>query len=126
MVIKRKEALSLIAVLNNIKTKKFDIHLQYRIIKLQKAIKEEQDIYEEQMELNCSQYFEKDEKGNLITNPDGGIKIKSGQQLQCQQTIAALNNCMVQLPDIYFTLEELQELDLSLGDLEPFEPFIKI
>lgn len=125
MLIKRGEALSLQQVFDNIKNQKFNINLQYKILKLQKAIKEEQEIYEEQLTLNCSQYFEKDENGETIINESGGIKIIQGHQFQCQQTIKILNNCMVQLPDIYFSLDELQELNLSFGNLSLFEPFIK-
>lgn len=125
MLIKRGEALALQKVFKDLKEKKFNINLQYKIIKLQKAIQAEEEIYTEQMEINCSQFFEKDEQGNTIVNEQGGVKIKPGFQQQCQQTLLALNNYKVQLPDILFTLDELEELDLSYGDLALFEPFIR-
>ena len=39
--------------------------------------------------------------------------------------IEEINSIQVQFPDIYFSLEELEPLGLTLGELELLEPFIK-
>jgi len=36
-----------------------------------------------------------------------------------------MNNRQITLPDIYFSLDELEPLGLTLGELELLEPFIK-
>lgn len=36
-----------------------------------------------------------------------------------------MNNLEVQLPDLFFSFDELEELDLTLEQLETLEPFIK-
>jgi hypothetical protein len=36
-----------------------------------------------------------------------------------------MNNGQFTLPDIYFSLEELEPLELTFGELELLEPFIK-
>lgn len=36
-----------------------------------------------------------------------------------------MTSLQIQIPDIYFSLDELTELDLTLGELMPLEPFIK-
>ena len=77
------------------------------------------------MEINCKPFFESDDKGNTIYSPDGGVKIKLDCIDKCNKVIAILNNCQVQVPDIYFSLDELKKLDLTLDELSAFEPFIK-
>ena len=36
-----------------------------------------------------------------------------------------LNGLEIQIPDIYFSLDELEPIGLTLGQLELLEPFIK-
>lgn len=125
MLIKRREALSLQTLFEKLKDKKFNISLQYKMLKLKKEIEEEQEIYEIQMDTHCKTFFERDEQGKVIVNPYGGVRIKPNCREECQQVIYALNECMVQLPDLFFTLDELEELQLSFEELSLLEPFIK-
>jgi hypothetical protein len=125
MLLKRDKALEVQKFFNLIKNKKFSIHTQYKLIKIKKALEEEQNIYQEQIKLNCSQYFETDEQGSPIINEQGGYKIKSNKMNECYLVLDEINKCEVQLPDIYFSLEELEELDLTFEELEVLNPFIK-
>jgi hypothetical protein len=36
-----------------------------------------------------------------------------------------MEKVLIQVPDIYFTIEELEKLDLTLEELDAFIPFIK-
>lgn len=125
MLIKRKSLYPLLALFERIKDKKFNIETQYKIIKIIKAVEPEQEILQEQIKSNCNEYFEKDGNNNPITNEQGGFKIKSNKATECYLIVNKLEDISIQIPDIYFSLEELSPLDLTLEEIKILEPFIK-
>lgn len=112
-------------IIDKIKEKAFDINTQYKFIKISKAIKEEEEYVNEQQFLLLKQYAERDDSGKFITTEDGGFKIKKECVQECGLKIIEMNNRQFTLPDIYFSLDELSSLGLTLGELELLEPFIK-
>lgn len=112
-------------IIDRIKEKTFDINTQYKFIKISKVIREEEEYVNEQQYLLLKQYAELDEKGNFIRKEDGGYKIRQECVEECGMKLIQINNREVQLPDIYFSLDELEPLGLTLGELELLEPFIK-
>ena len=125
MLIKRDKIKQINSLINSLNKKKFNINTQYKFIKIKKAIEEEENIYQEQIKINCENFFEKDENGQPIINKNGGYKIKSDKLSECYSLMNQMNNLEVQIPDIYFSLDELEELNLSLEDLSNLESFIK-
>lgn len=125
MLIKRKSLYPLLTLFERIKDKKFNIETQYKIIKIIKAVEPEQEILQEQIKSNCDEYFEKDGNNNPITNEQGGFKIKSNKATECYLIVDKLEDISIQIPDIYFSLEELSPLDLTLEEIKILEPFIK-
>ena len=112
-------------IIDKIKEKTFDINTQYKFIKISKVIREEEELINEQQFLLLKQYAEKNEDGQFIVNKDGGFKIKEECVEECGLKIMEINNRQITLPDIYFSLDELEPLGLTLGELELLEPFIK-
>lgn len=112
-------------LIDKLKEKTFDINTQYKFIKLSKVIKEESQYAVEQELLLFNVYGERDEKGQFIANEQGGVKIKQDCLAECLEKLTQLSKRTVQLPDLYFSIDELQELGLTLGELEVLEPFIK-
>lgn len=112
-------------IIDKIKEKTFDINTQYKFIKISKVIREEEELINEQQFLLLKQYAEKNEDGQFIVNKDGGFKIKEECVEECGLKIIEINNRQITLPDIYFSLDELEPLGLTLGELELLEPFIK-
>lgn len=112
-------------LIDKLKEKTFDINTQYKFIKLSKVIKEESQYAVEQELLLFNVYGERDEKGQFIVNEQGGVKIKQDCLAECLEKLTQLSKRTVQLPDLYFSIDELQELGLTLGELEILEPFIK-
>lgn len=112
-------------IIGKIKEKTFDINTQYKFIKISKVIREEEELINEQQFLLLKQYAEKNEDGQFIVNKDGGFKIKEGCVEECGLKIMEINNRQITLPDIYFSLDELEPLGLTFGELELLEPFIK-
>lgn len=112
-------------IIDKIKEKTFDINTQYKFIKISKVIREEEELINEQQFLLLKQYAEKNEDGQFIVNKSGGFKIKEECVEECGLKIMEMNNRQITLPDIYFSLDELEPLGLTLGELELLEPFIK-
>ena len=112
-------------IIDKIKEKTFDINTQYKFIKISKVIREEEELINEQQFLLLKQYAEKNEDGQFIVNKSGGFKIKEECVEECGLKIMEMNNRQITLPDIYFSLDELEPLGLTFGELELLEPFIK-
>ena len=125
MLIKRKDCEFFINTIDKIMDKKFNIQTQYKILKIKKAIEEELTLTQSLILEVCDEYWEKDENGEIQRNEDGGIKYKEGKMLDIQRKLNEIDNTEIQLPDIYFSLDELEKLELSLEELQVFMNFIK-
>lgn len=125
MLINRQAIKEINSTIEKLAKRKFNIQTQYKFIKIKKAIQNEEQIYQEQLKLNCESFFEKDNNGQPIINKDGAFKIKAECLNECYLLMSQMNSFQVQLPDIYFSLDELEGLNLPLEDLSILEPFIK-
>lgn len=125
MIIKSSTIQELEKIFSEINNKQFNIETQYKFIKIKKKLKEEIEIINNQIQILIDNYGEKDKNNNLILTENGGIKIKADALQECKNKIKAINELNIQLPDIYFSLEELKPLNLSFYQLEILEPFIK-
>lgn len=124
-MIYRNENLPLLnQLLDKIKTKNFSIQTQYKFLKILRVVNEELVIYEEQRNSLIESYAEF-ENGHPIMDDHGGVKIKQECLDECVKKIGEINAIQITLPDIYFSLDELEPLGLTLGELELLEPFIK-
>lgn len=125
MIYSTEKLKDLSTIIDKIKEKTFDINTQYKFIKISKAIKEEEDYVNEQQSLILKQYAERDDTGKFVTREDGGFKIRKECIQECGLKIIEMNNRQFSLPDIYFSLEELEPLGLTFGELQLLDPFIK-
>ena len=125
MLIKRNQMSQILNIIENNKNKRFDINTQYKMLLIKKKIKEDLELVEEQYQILLNLYGEVNEEGEFVKTEDGGIKIKEGYQSECQKKIQEFNQLDVTIPDVYFTIEELESLNLTLFELEVLEPFIK-
>lgn len=112
-------------LINKLKTKVFSIETQYKFLKLYKKLSEEIDIIDLQRQTIIEKYGERDSEGNYITDGQG-VKIKAEYIAECKQCITELDALKIQLPDIYFSIDELSDLGLELQELMLMDPFIKI
>ena len=124
MLIKRSKLEPLIQILIKLSSQQFSIQTQYKFLKLEQSLHTEWEIYQKQR-AGLQQYFEKDEKGNPIILEDGGVKIDMSKYDELKQAIEEIESIDIQIPDIYFSLDELSDLGLTLGELSVLETFIK-
>ena len=70
-------------------------------------------------------YAAKDSSGNPVVNDNGAVKIIQDKLKEAGVAMNELNNTEVDKPNIKFTLEELEELKLSIGDMYLLDEFIE-
>ena len=126
MLIKRNKIDKIIEVIDKLRDKNFNISTQYKFIQIAKALENEQDILQEQIDSLIIEYGERDENGHLIQDESKGIKIKQEYLAECSHIIHDIYELGIQMPDIYFSFDELNSLNLTLRDLELLESFIKV
>lgn len=125
MIYKNNQIPALEKLLDTLKSKSFSVQTQYKFLKISKTIRQEAELYDEQRRYLIENYAERDENGQFIISEGGGLKVKPDKLVECTEKIEEINNFQIQFPDIYFSLDELEPLNLTLGELELLDPFIK-
>lgn len=108
------------------KEQKMPIKTTYKVSKLFSAIAPELDWYSTQVAEIVNVYAEKNENGTpkLLESGDGVQIAKENLEI-VQSKFNELWGVDVELPDIKFTLEELEGMDLSVEDFNKFLPFVE-
>lgn len=125
MIIKRYKLDSLEQIFNKLLSQTFAVQTQYKFLKLKKSIEEEIEIYRIQYASLLDQFCEKDEEGNLITDGANGYKVDPKKMPEVEKAVTEIQEVEIQIPDIYFSLDELENLGLTFYELNVLEPFIK-
>ena len=97
--------------------------LAYKLAKLSKAISEDINFYQEKYIEYLEMFGERDENGDFVSNK-GNIKIISGLEQECKETFNELNSIEVEIPNIKFSLEELEQLNMTMKDMLVFDLFV--
>lgn len=128
MTITRKQILQLGHFINKIKQEniKCNLNTKYKILKIGQLISQEFEISTILLEDITLKYAELNENLQPKINDNGGILIKSDKIAELQKDIEDFQKMEIQISDFYFSIDELEELELSFEELEYFMPFIKI
>ena len=128
MIITRKQILQLGHFINKIKQEniKCNLNTKYKILKIGQLINQEFEISTILLDDIILKYAELNENLQPKINDNGGILIKSDKIAELQKDIEDFQNMEIQISDFYFSIDELEELELSFEELEYFMPFIKI
>lgn len=118
--------LDLNALYPKIKDKKFSIKTSYKFSKLFKAVSGEYDYYTNEVRNIVNRYAERDEDGNPISTKDGtGVQIARESVSIAQKELNELLSIEVEIPDITFTIEELDSSELTVEDFNYLLPFVE-
>lgn len=96
----------------------------YKFAKLSKSIINDIDFYREQYALYINEFGQKDDNGNLVMSGNN-IKIIPGLEEKCKQKFNELNFLEVELPELKFSLDELESIDMTMKDMLVLDPFIE-
>lgn len=102
------------------------IKTSYKLVQLSNKCQEHMVFYREKFEEIINQYAKKDENGNIIVAENEGIQIKDGAQDECFGRLTELDLLEVDLPDLKFSIDEFEKVNLSPEQLETLMPFLEI
>ena len=120
------QVLSVLSIYERVKELKVSAKVAYKFNKLCNTFKDDMDFYNTELNKIIEQYGERDENGSLIPLEHGyGIKIKSENMLAVQKELNNLDELEIDAPDIKFTVDELDGLQLSIEDFNRILPFIE-
>jgi len=126
MVISMRQVLALQPVYDLIKKKTLPIKTAYKLSRLFKVIDDEARFYTEQLNNIIEQYALRDENGNKVTTNEGNsIQIAPDYVELTSQKINELLSLDVELPDLMFSLDELDSLGLTMEEVNAFFPLIQ-
>lgn len=104
---------------------KLSIKTAYKFSKLFSNLDNEVAFYQNKISELIQKYGARDENGNLISTDDKNyISIKEDGRQECEKELNELADIKVEMKDITFNLDELENLELSIGDLKILNPFI--
>lgn len=123
---KLSQVSNLLRVCNTLQDKPLAVKTAYKFAKIKAKLQEDEEFYSTKLQEIIAKYGKTDDNGNYVMAEDGSsIRIKEGMIKDCQKAIEELESIEVELPDIKFTLEELDKLDLTLNQMELFINFIE-
>lgn len=105
--------------------KKIPVKTAYKLSKLARRVEEEVQFYQKEFKAIIDEYAKK-ENGQYVFAPDGlSIEVIDGKDDECNAKIFELKTIEVDLKDIAFSIEEFENLDLTLAELDAIYPLIK-
>lgn len=99
--------------------------LAYKIMKFCKAVSVEEEFFNTKRNEIIDTYAVKDENGKVAVTDDGMISIAQDKILDANSALYELKNIEVDVPNIKFTLEELEAFELSVSDMFALDAFIE-
>lgn len=125
MTLKITKALDLEAFKSQINKQKVPIKLAFKFSKLFSKLEESTNFYREKLQEIIDTYAERDENGDMVPANDGtGVQIQKDKIAECQEQLNELTSLEVEVPDITFTLDELEPFNLSIEQFDVLLPFI--
>ena len=122
---KMYEVIGLQNFFTTVADKKIPVKTAYKLSKLARRVEEEGQFYQKEFKAIIDEYAKK-ENGQYVFTPDGlSIEVIDGKDDECNAKIFELKTLEVDLKDIAFSIEEFENLDLTLAELDAIYPLIK-
>ena len=112
-------------IFNQVAQAKISSKLAYKIMKLCKSVAIEEEFYNNKRNEIINEYAVRDENEQIVVSDDGMISIVKDKIDEANAALQELNNIEVEVPNIRFTLAELDELKLSVADMFVLDAFIE-
>lgn len=105
---------------------KLPIKTSYKFARMATAVEKNIEFYQTSFRSIVSEFAQVDENGNFVPAEDGqGVKVQEGKEAECSTHLMELNNLEVELPDIKFTIGELEGCEITPTEMVKFLPFIE-
>lgn len=120
------EVIELSNLYNSIKDNKMPLKTAYKFTTLMRKAEIELKFYQSEFTKIVEEYGQKDETGQYIFSEDGqSITILPGKEGECNERLLELRNLDVEVGDISFTIDELENFNLTIAELNCLMPLIK-
>ena len=114
-----------VKIFNQFGQVKVSARLAYKIVKLCKSAQIEEEFYNARRNEIINEYALRDENGQIVVSNDGVIRIIEDKMDAANNALKELNDIEVEVPNIKFTLSELDEFKLSIADMFALDAFIE-
>lgn len=122
---KMYEVLALQNFYASVQDKKMPVKTAYKLSRLARKAEEEVQFYQKEFARIVNEYALK-ENGQLVYSDDmTSIKIIPGKEDECNEKIIELKELEIDLTGIEFTIEELENLELTLAEMSAIFSLIK-
>ena len=126
MKIKMNQVVEFQKFYENIKNMKFPLKTAYKLNRLITQVNNEISFYQQKFSEIINEFGKRDENGEFVYSQDGSsIEIIEGRQSECQEKVNELQNLEAEIQDIFFTIDELDGLNLTLYEMNCLLPFIR-
>jgi hypothetical protein len=111
---------------SKVKSQKLPFKTSYRLTLLTQEIQKHIDFYQEKFRETLFEYGRKDEEGKLMPTEDGqGILLVEETMNEAYQKLAELRELDVELPDVKFSPDDFDKIELSPEEMLVIMPFIE-
>lgn len=125
MILKMYQIIPFENFYTRIKSFVLPIKISYKLSKLARAIEQEKTFYQSKVQEIIEEYGERDENGELkLTDDKTAFVIKEDKVLECQQKMNELLELEIDIEEIKFSIDELEDLKLSPQEMDALIPFI--
>ena len=122
---KMYEVLALQNFFTAVADKKLPIKTAYKLNRLARQVEEEIQFYQKEFRMIVNEYAKK-ENGQYVYSPDGtSIEVVDGKDDECNAKLFELKTLEVEIKDIEFSIEEFENLNLTLAEMDAIFPLIK-
>lgn len=122
---KMYEVLALQSFFTVVADKKLPIKTAYKLNKLARRVEEEIQFYQKEFQNIVNEYAKK-VNGQYVYSPDGtSIEVIDGKDDECNTKIFELKTLEIEIKDIEFSIEEFENLNLTLAEMDAIFPLIK-
>lgn len=126
MTLTMNQGLDIQGLMLRLKNEKIPLKTAYKFNKLLNVLEKELSFYQEKINEIISEYSQKDEDGNPVLSEDKtSVQIVKDKIEECQKKMEELSNIEFEINDISFTLDELENIDLTVLEVRSLMPLIK-
>lgn len=104
--------------------KELSFRLSYKVSKFLDKVEKDSQFYAEKLRNIVQKYALRDENGEIVFEGDN-VKIAPSSLAAAEKELADLNDIDIEDPNIFFTLDEFEGLEIKPSELTGLLPFIK-
>ena len=113
------------SLFSKVKSQKLPFKTAYRLTLLAQEIQKHIDFYQESFRNLLMEYGKKDEQGNIMPTSDGqGVLLAEETMTEAYTKLAELRELDVELPDIKFSVDGFDNVEITAEEMMVLMPFI--